>query len=241
MRLPVIFLALSLIARPVAAVAAVAEQESDPLPSASAAPSPSSSPSPSPSPSPSSSMVSPIATAAAGAEVDALAGPQPFSGDPGWRASVLAGAGAVMLNTAGGQHLWTPELSLQGALRITDVASARTVVDFAWRRDGTSEIWVDNTYTVLTQRLDLTLGTDRAQFFAGAGPCAILTSTRLHGPGRNVHANEIYPGVSYGLGLRWMMRRLPMALDFGGQQRERRHDFRMSIAIGAPVVRSGAR
>lgn len=172
----------------------------------------------------------------AGSEQD---GPQPFSGDPGWNVAVLGGAGAVMLNTAGGQHLWTPELSLQGAMRITDLASTRTVIDFAWRRDGTSEIWVDNTYTVLTQRLDLTLGTDRAQFFAGAGPCAIVTSTRLHGPGRNVHANELYPGVSYGLGLRWMVRRVPMAVDFGGQQRERRHDFRMGVSIGVPVVRSG--
>lgn len=174
-------------------------------------------------------------------EMEEDLGPQPLSGDPGWNVAVLGGAGAVMLNTAGGQHLWTPELSLQAAVRLRDVASLRTVVDFAWRRDGTSEIYIDNTYTVLTERLDLTLGTDRAQFVAGAGPCAILTSTRLHGPGRNIHANEIYPGVAYGLGLRWMVRRAPMALDFGGQQRERRHDFRMTFSAGLPLVRSRPR
>ena len=223
MRLPVIVLVLSLFALPAAAAA-------DPEPDPSSAPSPSPSPSPEPIPIPDAETGN-----------DPLAGPQPLSGDPGWSVSLLGGAGAVMLNTAGGQHLWTPELSLQGAMRVSGLATTRTVIDFAWRRDGTSEIWVDNTYTVLTQRLDLTLGTDRAQFFAGAGPCAILTSTRLHGPGRNVHANEVYPGVSYGLGLRWMVRRLPMAVDFGGQQRERRHDFRMGVSIGVPVVRSGAR
>ncbi len=163
--------------------------------------------------------------------------PQPLTAHPGWSVAAYGGAGAVLMNTAGGQHLFTPEVSLSSAVRMSDLATMRTVLDFSRRRDGapSSDVWVDNTYTVFAPRLDLTYGTPRAQFVVGAGPAVVFSTTRLHGPGRNVHATGFAPGFVYGTGLRWTLKKTPMAIDFGGQQRSLRHDFRMTFSIGFPV------
>lgn len=166
--------------------------------------------------------------------------PQPLSGNPGWALAAYAGVGAVMMNTAGGQHLLTPEVTLASAVRMSDLATMRTIYELSWRRDGaeSSNVWVDNTYHVLAPRFDLTYGTPGTQFVIGAGPAVVLTTTRLHGPGRNVHATDFAPGFVYGVGLRWKWRALPVALDFGGQQRALRHDFRATFSMGIPLLSS---
>ena len=166
--------------------------------------------------------------------------PQPLSGNPGWSVAAYGGLGAIMMNTAGGQHLITPELSLSSAVRISDLTTMRTTYDFAWRRDGapSSDVWIDNQYHVISPRFDLTYGTDKTQFVIGAGPALVFTTTRVHGPGRNVHANDWAPGFVYGLGLRWKFGRMPFALDFGGQQRELRHDFRATFSMGFALLGS---
>jgi hypothetical protein len=164
--------------------------------------------------------------------------PAPLSGDPGWKAAAFAGAGAVFLNTAGGQHLLTPELTTGASWRVSPLFTARAISDFSWRHDGAPRIYVEDQYFGFAARADLTLGTDRAQFVAGAGPCAILTAARLHGPGTNVHTDSFEPGFVYGLGLRWMAGRVPLAVDFGGRQRATRHDFRLGFSAGLPLARS---
>lgn len=173
-------------------------------------------------------------------ETEALpTGPQPLSGDPGWQLLGAAGAGPVMLNSAGGQHQLTPELTVHAALRLSDLVTTRTVVHYAWRRQGTPDIWIENGYTVLVQRADLTLGTDRAQFVAGAGPGLVHTTTRLHGPGAGIYTHDLDPILAYGVGLRLFFRRkVPIAVDFGGQQRVTRHDFRATFSVGVPLRKS---
>lgn len=166
---------------------------------------------------------------------------QPLSGDPGWRAQTSFGGGVVMVNSAGGQHYLTPEATVQGAWRASHLLTYRTRLDFAWRKDGTDEIFVENTHTWLSFRPEGTLGTDRAQFVFGLGPSVIFTTTRLHSPGRNVHANSMRLGFEYGAGLRWMVGRFPMGVDFGGQQRQTRHDFRATMTFGIPLIASPAK
>ena len=163
---------------------------------------------------------------------------QPLTGDPGWRGLVSAGAGVVMLNSAGGQHHVTPELTVSAAWRATDLLTYRTRADFAWRREGTDRFFAETGYTWLAFRPELTVGTDRIQFLAGGGPSIVIASTRLHGAGRNVHGNSIRPGFEYGVGLRWTIGRVPMGIDFGGHQRWTRHDFRSTVIVGFPVVPS---
>lgn len=163
---------------------------------------------------------------------------QPLSGNPGWRAQTAVGGGVVMINAAGGQHYLTPEATVQAAWRANRLVTYRSRLDFAWRKDGTEEIFVENTYSWLSFRPEGTLGTDRTQFVFGIGPSVILTNTRLHGPGRNVHANSVRFGFEYSIGMRWMLGRFPMGLDFGGQQRETRHDFRTTIVFGIPLLKS---
>lgn len=163
---------------------------------------------------------------------------QPLTGDPGWRALVAAGAGVVMVNSAGGHHHVTPELTVSAAWRASNLLTYRTRADFAWRREGTDRFFAETGYTWLAVRPEITLGTDRVQFLAGAGPSIILATTRLHGAGRNVHGNSVRPGLEYGVGLRWMLGRVPMGIDFGGHQRWTRHDFRSTVIVGFPVVPS---
>ena len=166
--------------------------------------------------------------------------PQPFSGEPPWRAQAAVGGGVVMVNSAGGQHYITPELTLQAALRTSPYLTFRSRYDAAYRKDGTPRIYAENTWHWLSFRPEGTFGTDRAQFVFGLGPSLIVTTTRLHGPGRNVHANSLRLGFEYGVGLRWMIGRVPMGMDFGGQQRQTRHDFRATFVVGIPVIRSRA-
>ena len=165
---------------------------------------------------------------------------QPLSGNPGWRAQAAVGGGVVMINAAGGQHYLTPEATVQGSWRANRLLTYRSRLDFATRKDGTDEIFVENTYSWLTFRPEGTLGTDRTQFVFGLGPSMILTTTRLHGPGRNVHANSFRLGFEYSIGMRWMVGNFPMGIDFGGQQRETRHDFRTTMVFGIPLVKSPA-
>ena len=163
---------------------------------------------------------------------------QPLSGNPGWRAQTAVGGGVVMINSAGGQHYLTPEATVQGSWRANRLLTYRSRLDFAWRKDGTEEIFVENTYSWLSFRPEGTLGTDRTQFVFGIGPSMILTTTRLHGPGRNVHGNAFRLGFEYSIGMRWMLGKFPMGIDFGGQQRETRHDFRTTMTFGIPLVKS---
>lgn len=163
---------------------------------------------------------------------------QPLSGNPGWRAQTAVGGGVVMINAAGGQHYLTPEATVQAAWRANHILTYRTRLDFAWRKDGTDEIFAENTYSWVSFRPEGTLGTDRTQFVFGIGPSMIFTTTRLHGPGRNVHGNSLRFGFEYSIGMRWMLGKFPMGIDFGGHQRETRHDFRTTMTFGIPLVKS---
>ena len=162
--------------------------------------------------------------------------PLPLSGDPPWRAQAAFGAGVVMVNTAGGQHHISPEITAQASWRRNRYLTFRSRLDATWRKDGTDDIFVENTHWWLSLRPEATLGSERAQFVFGLGPSVILTTTRLHGPGRNVHANSLRFGFEYGVGLRWMAGRWPMGVDFGGQQRQTRHDFRATVVFGIPLL-----
>jgi hypothetical protein len=164
--------------------------------------------------------------------------PQPLSGNPGWRAQTAFGGGIVMLNSAGGQHTFNPEITAQAAWRANDLLTWRTRADFTHRKEGTDQIFVENTHTWLSVRPEGTLGTDRTQFVFGIGPSVIVTTTRLHAPGRNVRGNSFRPGFEYGAGLRWMTGSFPMGLDLSGQQRATRHDFRATLVFGIPVKSS---
>lgn len=164
--------------------------------------------------------------------------PQPLSGNPGWRAQTAFGGGVVMINSAGGQHTFNPEVTAQASWRANDLMTYRTRLDFAHRKEGTRQIFVENTHTWLSFRPEGTLGTDRTQFVFGIGPSVILTTTRLHGPGRNVRGNSLRLGFEYGVGMRWMMGSFPMGVDFSGQQRETRHDFRATVVFGFPLLSS---
>ena len=163
---------------------------------------------------------------------------QPLSGDPGWRAQTSFGGGVVMLNSAGGQHTFNPEITAQAAWRANDLLTYRTRADFTHRKEGTDQVFVENTHTWLAFRPEGTLGTARTQFVFGVGPAVVVTTTRLHAPGRNVRGNSLRLGFEYGAGLRWMMGRFPMGLDFSGQQRETRSDFRTTLVFGIPVKSS---
>lgn len=164
--------------------------------------------------------------------------PQPLSGDPGWKAQTAFGGGLVMINSAGGQHTINPEVTAQAMWRQSNLLTYRTRLDFAHRKEGTGSIYIENTHSWLTFRPDLTLGTDRTQFVAGVGPSVIFTTTRIHAPDQNVHANSLRLGFEYGVGLRTMIGRFPVGLDFGGQQRQTRHDFRTTVTFGIPLIRS---
>ena len=162
----------------------------------------------------------------------------PLSGDPGWRLQASGGGGVVMINSAGGQHHITPNLTGQAAYRMSPLLTLRSRLDLAWRREGTDRFFAETAYQWITFRPDGTLGTDRAQFTFGAGPSLILSQTRLHGAGRNVHGNAMRLGFEYGVGLRWMAGRFPMSVDFSGHQRETRHDFRATVCFGIPLMKS---
>src|SRR5688500_16721432 len=89
---------------------------------------------------------------ALGAEEEVVPGNgvrQPLSGDPGWRAQVSAGGGIVMVNSAGGQHYLTPEVTAQAAWRASPLLTYRSRLDFTHRKDGASHIYTENTHTWL--------------------------------------------------------------------------------------------
>jgi hypothetical protein len=164
--------------------------------------------------------------------------PQPLSGDPGWKAQTAVGAGVVMINSAGGQHTINPEVAVQAMWRQSDLLTYRTRLDFTHRKEGTESIYIENTHSWLSFRPEGTLGTNRTQFVFGLGPSLIFTTTRIHAPDQNVHANSIRLGFEYGVGMRMMMGSLPLSVDFGGQQRQTRHDFRATVSVGLPVIAS---
>lgn len=164
--------------------------------------------------------------------------PQPLSGDPGWKAQTAVGGGVVMINSAGGQHTFNPELAVQAMWRQSDLLTYRTRLDFTHRKEGTQAIYIENTHSWLSFRPEGTLGTSRTQFVFGIGPSLIFTTTRIHAPDQNVHANSIRLGFEYGAGMRMMMGAVPVSLDFGGHQRHTRHDFRATLSFGLLILKS---
>ncbi len=164
---------------------------------------------------------------------------RPLSGDPPWRTAVLLGAGLEAVNTAGGRHELIRDFQVQAAHRLSPLFTARAVYDYSQLREGgASGFEAVTSYSSIAARADVTLGTRREQFVVGAGPALVVTASRLTDDlaGTSVGGIAYRPALSYGAGLRWMAGSFPMAIDFTGQQRWTRHDFRAVLSFGWPLL-----